>query len=366
MSDGAADPTAIDRATLARPLTDIWYFAGPASEVKAGKAARRFFLGHPVALGRTDAGKPFALLDVCAHRAAPLSPGRQLTEGGKTCIECPYHGWRFDVENGACRKIPALSEHEQVPTDRMRTPVFPLHEDRGLLWIYIPQDIRRFDGKPKQAPPQLPDGVPGAKPKLVLKAPAEGPFDEAVIGLIDPAHTPYVHQNWFWRRPDGAREKVKEYEPVPFGFRMKPHQPSSNGRAYRLIGGAATTEIEFRLPAIRLELIRNERYTILGLTGITPTEDGKSIITQNFFWDMPLLSVLKPFVTPFGRHFLGQDGYILRLQNENLKRGLRSSLYVGDPDRLAQWYMSLKRAYLLGGAQGFENPVSEATLRWRT
>lgn len=350
----------------AEPLTDIWYFAGVSRDLKPGKMDRRFFLGRPVVLGRTPAGKAFALHDVCPHRAAPLSAGRQREEGGRPCVECPYHGWRFDVENGHCQKIPALSEKQALDISGMRAPAYPLHEEKGLIWIYIPGDVKRFGGTPLAPPPALPKGIPGDAPKMVIVAHGEGPIDEAVIGLVDPAHTPYVHQNWFWRDPEEAKEKTKDYEPTALGFRMTPHVPSANGRAYKLIGGAATTEIEFRLPSLRLETIRNEKYTILGLTGITPTEDGISVITQMFFWDMPLLSLIKPFAYPLAKKFLSQDGAILRQQNENIRRVSPRMLYAGDPDRLAQWYMQLKRAYLATGPEGFENPVTPATLHWKT
>lgn len=33
--------------------------------------------------------------DVCPHRLAPLSQGRVDPRSG--CIECPYHGWQFDM-----------------------------------------------------------------------------------------------------------------------------------------------------------------------------------------------------------------------------------------------------------------------------
>ncbi|MEM6650551.1 MAG: Rieske 2Fe-2S domain-containing protein [Pseudomonadota bacterium] len=352
--------------TKSAPLRDIWYFAGLAKAIKPGKMARHYFLGEPVVLGRTTQGQIFALRDVCAHRAAPLSAGRQTVEGGKVCVECPYHGWRFDVENGTCRKIPALSDSEDVPHEKLRSPAYPVHEEKGLIWIYIPKDIKRFGGIPDLPAPHIPEDIPGTSPKMVVTAWAEGPYDEAVIGLVDAAHTPYVHQQWFWRNPAKAQEKVKDYAPTEMGFRMLPHTPSSNGRAYKLIGGAATTEIEFRLPGLRLETIRNEKYTILGLTAITPREEGKSLITQMFFWNMPLLSVIKPFAYPLAKTFLGQDGAILRLQNQNIIEANPTMTYVGEADRPAQWYMQLKRSYSAQGAAGFENPVQPSTLRWRT
>ncbi|MEM9234213.1 MAG: aromatic ring-hydroxylating dioxygenase subunit alpha [Pseudomonadota bacterium] len=353
-------------STLAAPLTDIWYFAAPSAEIKSGKMERRFYLGRPVVLGRTKEGQVFALHDVCPHRAAPLSAGRQMTEGGRACVECPYHGWRFAVEDGQCAKIPALSDKDDFPTEKISASAYPVHEQQGLIWIYIPADLKRFDGQPVIPPPALPDGVPGDRPKMIIHADAEGPYDEAVIGLVDPAHTPYVHQQWFWRDPGKAAEKTKDYEPTEMGFRMKAHKPASNGRAYKLIGGAATTEIEFRLPAIRLEIIRNEKYTILGFTCITPTEDQKSLITQMFFWDMPLLSLIRPVAYPLARTFLGQDGKILRQQNENIALERPVMLYAGDPDRLAQWYVKLKRTYGEMGGADFVNPIEPAVLHWRT
>ncbi|MEM9422595.1 MAG: aromatic ring-hydroxylating dioxygenase subunit alpha, partial [Pseudomonadota bacterium] len=329
----------------AAPLKNIWYFAAPSNQIKKGKMERHFLLGRPVVIGRTMAGRAFALHDVCAHRASPLSAGRQVIEGGKACVECPYHGWRFDVTDGRCQKIPALSEHEKIKAEGFRSPAYPVHEEKGLIWVFVPEDLKRFDGTPTMPPPDLPDGVPGDRPKMVITVPTEGPYDEAVIGLVDPAHTPYVHQQWFWRNPEDAQEKTKDYVPTAYGFKMKPHRPASNGRAYKIIGGAATTEIEFRLPAIRLELIRNEKYTILGLTAITPTEDQQAAITQMFFWDMPLLSAIRPLTYPLAKTFLGQDGRILRLQNQNIALEHPTMMYAGDPDRLALWYMKLKRAF---------------------
>jgi phenylpropionate dioxygenase-like ring-hydroxylating dioxygenase large terminal subunit len=348
------------------PLSDIWYFAGLSRSFAKGAHRRQFLLGRPIVIGRTDLGGMFALHDVCPHRAAPLSGGRQISEGGRPCVECPYHGWRFDTETGQCLKVPALSDRETFETERIRAAAYPVREVRGMVWVYVPADAKRHDGTFKSEPPTLPEGVPGDAPKMVIEAHAEGPYDEAVIGLVDPAHTPFVHQQWFWRRPEGASEKVKEYEPTPYGFRMKPHAPSSNGRAYRLIGGAATTEIEFRLPGTRLETIRNEKYTILGLTAITPTDHHKAIITQMFYWDMPLLSAIKPFAYPLARKFLSQDGQILRQQAENIARERPAMLYAGDPDRLAQWYIRLKRAYAAAEPGAFANPIEPATLYWRT
>ena len=44
-----------------------------------------------------SAGKPFALSNRCRHLFASLGEGRVTTEG---CLQCPWHGARYDVETG--------------------------------------------------------------------------------------------------------------------------------------------------------------------------------------------------------------------------------------------------------------------------
>jgi 3-phenylpropionate/trans-cinnamate dioxygenase ferredoxin subunit len=44
-----------------------------------------------------SAGKPFAVSNRCRHLFASLGEGRVTTEG---CLQCPWHGARYDVETG--------------------------------------------------------------------------------------------------------------------------------------------------------------------------------------------------------------------------------------------------------------------------
>ena len=94
-------------------------------------------------------------------------------------------------------------------------------------------------------------GVVGGGPKLVLRDRFDAHIDHAVVGLMDPAHGPYVHRQWWWRSAGSAHEKEKRFEPREEGFAMVRHAPSSNSRAYALLGGQPMTEITFRLPAYR-------------------------------------------------------------------------------------------------------------------
>lgn len=340
-------------------LDGLWYLAAASREVAKGSLSRRVLFGEPLVFGRTKAGAAFALHDVCPHRGAPLSAGRLIEDGADARLACPYHGWAFRTADGGCADIPALSREASFEADKIRVRRFPLHEDRGLIWIY-------FGAGAPPAPPET--GLDAAmRPQTVTRVSASAPYDEAVIGLVDPAHTPFVHRQWWWREGAGLKEKVKQFEPTALGFRMPPHRPSSNSRIYRILGGAPTTEIEFRLPGIRLETVRAGKRTILGLTGITPTEEGRVDILHCVFWDLPVLSLLRPILNGMASSFLAQDGAILDAQNQNLARAPHRPLYAGDPDELAKWYLRLKRAWAARDETGgFVNPIAPATLRWRT
>src|SRR6185312_9234092 len=174
-------------------LRDIWYFAALGDDVRPGKLERYEILGEPVVLGRTRAGEAFALRDVCPHRAAPLSAGR-IVDGG--LVECPYHGWRWRAD-GACAAIPSLVDGQDVDIARIRVRAYPLVESQGLLFIWMAGDPRG-ESQPDAPPPVFP-GVVGGGPKLVDRMEFDAHIDHAVVGLMDPTHGPYVHQNWWWR-----------------------------------------------------------------------------------------------------------------------------------------------------------------------
>lgn len=341
-------------------LDGLWYLAALSSELKYGMVRRRVLFGDPLVLGRTKSGTPFALLDVCPHRGAPLSGGRICDIGGETAIECPYHAWTFRTGDGRCVAVPALPADDARDPSTIKTKVYALHEANGLIWIY------RGDGHAETPPPDI--GLPSTfKPKTATIIEATGPFDEAVIGLVDPAHTPTVHKQWWWRQGAGRRDKIKQFEPTGLGFVIPAHRPSPNTRIYKIIGGAPTTEIEFRLPSLRLEHIRNDRRRILGLTAMTPAEASVTRIVHVIFWDFMMLDLARPLVQSMADGFLAQDGSILSLQNENLKRTEFRPLYFGDADEPAKWYLKLKRAWTQRRETGgFRNPLTKALLHWRT
>lgn len=344
-------------------LTDAWYFAAMSADLKPGRLSRVELLGEPVALGRSRGGQLFALRDVCSHRAAPLSAGRfHKDELGVETVACPYHGWRFRAD-GACAAIPSLTSDQALDVSRIQVRRYAVAESQGMVFVWVGATPL---GEPDQPPPVFP-GVVGGGPKLVDRMVFDAHIDQAVVGLMDPAHGPYVHRQWWWRTAGSEHDKEKRFEPREAGFAMVRHAPSSNSRAYAILGGRPETEITFRLPGLRWEHVTVGKRQVLSLTCLTPLDEGRTQVTQIVWSDHPAFSLLGPVIARMARTFLRQDGDMVKLQNQGLKHD-PTLLWVDDADRQAKWYQALKREWIASRREGrpFENPVEPATLRWRS
>ena len=346
-------------------LRDLWYFAATSAELKRGKMFRREILGEPIVLGRDGQGRAFALRDICPHRAVPLSAERVTDADGVQTVECPYHGWRFGTGDGVCKQIPSLVEGQPYEAGRIRVRHFPTHEANGIVFLYVSAD-QRFEGEPPP-PPEF-DLGDFRGPKFTLTRIFAANMDNAVVGLMDPAHVPYVHNQWWWRPPStGKKLKEKRFAPRERGWAIERHAPSSNSLPYRvLFGSKATTEISFMLPGYRWEVVEGEKARLFTLTCLTPENENSTRITQVTYWkNAPLLDVMKPILIPAGREFLDQDGRMVDLQNTGLRYG-PSMLWIDDIDVQAKWYLKLKREWIRSREErrDFVNPIEPATLRW--
>jgi phenylpropionate dioxygenase-like ring-hydroxylating dioxygenase large terminal subunit len=344
-------------------LTDAWYLAAMSADLKPGALRHLEMLGEPVMLGRSRGGAVFALRDVCPHRAAPLSAGgfHRDAQGVET-VECPYHGWRFGAD-GVCAAIPSLTAVQARDVSRIRVRSYPVAESQGLVFVWMGATPA---SEPDAPPPSFP-GVVGGRPKLVDRLVFDAHIDQAVVGLMDPAHGPYVHRQWWWRAAGSEHDKRKRFEPREQGFAMVRHEPSSNSRAYAVLGGKPATEITFRLPGLRWEHVVVGKRQVLLLTCLTPIDATRTQITQIAWSDHPAFTLLKPAIAAGARAFLRQDAHMVRLQ----ARGLEDDpalMWIDDADRQAKWYQALKREHVASRREGrpFVNPVEPATLRWRS
>lgn len=341
-------------------LRDLWYYALPATQLKTGKTLVKILLNEPILLGRDRHGKAFAIQDICPHRAVPLSDGRFNGEE----IECCYHGWRFDT-TGRCTAIPCLTEDQDINISRFGVKSYPLHESQGNIWIYMTSNAR------KNEPPRLPaPSVPRFENETyqgqtTMMFPCE--FDQAVVGLMDPAHVPFVHRAWWWRADPTLALEEKIFDPSDYGFTMRRHKLQQSTVVYQLAGEDPEVEISFKLPAIRIEQVVTKQNQICNLTAITPITEYETEVTTLFYTTLPWFKLAKPILIPLTRTFLDQDRQMVIKQRTRLGYNPQMML-IKDADTQARWYFQLKKEFLASQMEQrpFINPVKEQTLRWRS
>jgi phenylpropionate dioxygenase-like ring-hydroxylating dioxygenase large terminal subunit len=355
-------------------LTGFWYRALPADQIRRNQLHKATLLEIPLVIGRDNPKKPFALRDACPHRGMPLSCGRFDGEN----VECSYHGWQFDAHSGQCELIPSLTADQNLKVDRIYAGSYPCEEQDGFIWVYIP------DPGPPGAGFGVREEAPDAAPLIekfsdryklaYLTADMPVSIDHGIIGLMDPAHGPFVPQAWWWRSRHSNHEKKKTFEPIPNGFRMSAHTPSSNSAPYKLLrlyaaADSITSTIDFILPNLRKEIIRAGKYWFSSLTTVTPITRSQCridvVAAWNIFRWMPFGPDLLKFV--FAK-FVEQDRRTMELQAEGLKHNPHLML-IDDADRPAKWYFQLKAAHLEAKRTGTEmkHPMpGPVTLKWRS
>jgi phenylpropionate dioxygenase-like ring-hydroxylating dioxygenase large terminal subunit len=345
-------------------LWDFWYPALRTAEIRGRKLVTAMLLEVPLVLGRTADGQAFAMRDSCPHRGIPLSYGHF---DGQT-LECSYHGWRFDACTARCVEIPSLTSQDKLKVDRIFAGHYPCEERDGYVWVFMNAPGTQIVGKPGRAP-ALP--IFSEKYKIThLSCELPSHIDHGIIGLMDPAHGPFVHQSWFWRSRHSVHEKQKQFEPIPYGFRMSPHSPSSNSAPYQLLkkmtGEGVTTTIDFVLPNMRLEEIHSGKLWFSSRATVTPVRRHLCRIDFVAAWNLAFLPVF--VFRRFGKTFLRQDQETMIKQAEGLKHDPHLML-IDDADRPAKWYFALKANLLEARQTGesMKHPMTgPVTLRWRS
>ncbi len=80
-----------------------WVKAAEKDELLDGQTKIVNVYGRSVALFKIG-GRYFAIANACLHRGGPLGEGQ--VKGHE--VTCPWHGWKFNVEDGSFSVIPTL------------------------------------------------------------------------------------------------------------------------------------------------------------------------------------------------------------------------------------------------------------------
>ena len=161
---------------------NFWYPAEESARI-TDKPVHVRMLGQDFVLFRDSSGKVNCLSNICSHRGGWLADGKVKDD----CIECPYHGWRFDGA-GACQRIPSLGPDARIPP-RAKVDSYPTEERYGLIFAFLgdlPEDER---------PTIMPIdeyGAPGWAATL-QRFEWNNEYKRSTENALDPAHNEFVH-----------------------------------------------------------------------------------------------------------------------------------------------------------------------------
>ncbi|MEC9375984.1 MAG: aromatic ring-hydroxylating dioxygenase subunit alpha [Pseudomonadota bacterium] len=170
---------------------NFWY-AAALSENVTDKPVEVRMLGQDFVLFRDSNGEAHCLANVCTHRGGSLSGGRIAGD----CVECPYHGWRFDG-NGECKRIPSLGVGSKIPA-RTRVDAYPTEERYGLIFAFL-GDL------PEEKRPPIMEckewGQEGWRPTTIVFE-WDIDYKRSLENALDPAHNEFVHTTHIDKKED--------------------------------------------------------------------------------------------------------------------------------------------------------------------
>ncbi len=186
--------------------TTLWHPVIASDALRDAPVAVRL-LDQNLVLWRDAERHAHAWADRCPHRGTKLSMGQVLRSEGGARLECPYHGWQFDL-SGQCTAIPALPTF--VPPASHRAQVHEAHEAHGLVWVRLDTADIALPAFDAETDPKL--------RKLLC-----GPYDIAssaprvIENFLDLAHFGFVHNGILG---DRAHTALADYriDPTPTGF----------------------------------------------------------------------------------------------------------------------------------------------------
>jgi phenylpropionate dioxygenase-like ring-hydroxylating dioxygenase large terminal subunit len=225
-------------------FADVWT---PAMLLRklGGRPLRVVVAGVPLVVFRDGRGKSGALVDRCPHRGAALSLGRVAPDG---TLECPYHGWRFDVE-GANRAVPL---NPQARCETLGAAAVPVREIGDLLWVYT------RPGAAAPPEPLVPESLtdPGLS-RTYIERDWACHWTRAMENMLDFPHLPFVHRRTIGRtyRAMTPRSRLDiQWEDTAFGGRARASLDGDAGGAWVEFYRPNMTVLHIPIPGRRLRI----------------------------------------------------------------------------------------------------------------
>jgi len=317
-------------------LRDYWYIACESRELSIKPILRILFEKHLV-FYRGDNGAPVALLDRCAHRNMALSLGA-VVDG---CIECPYHGWRYDAD-GNCRVVPSLGPEGSIPSS-IQIPSFPCVELDGYVWVYCGEG----DGEPASAPFSFPYLNDPDWTTFRMKTRFTSSVESCLENFLDCPHTVFVHKGWF-RNPDARSLTAlvrRLSDSVEVEFRNGPTSDSVIARLLYPKNHKLKHTDRFIMPNLsRVDYEFGPKHHFIITSQCTPISDFQTEVYTVITYRYGALGrLIRLFFEPMSRHIIKQDVDILAAQTKQLIQFNGTKFSHVETDLLGLHIQSMRR-----------------------
>ncbi|CAG2114343.1 unnamed protein product, partial [Medioppia subpectinata] len=164
----------------------------PSRDLRLNSVVPFEMCGQQLVAFRGGSGAVHVLSAYCPHLGANLGVGGHVvteSESGDDCIQCPFHGWRFNGRDGQCKRIPNLNDSElkalkavvkKWQTIEKNEMIYVWHHSEDLDPDHYPDDfIAKHNAKLV---------LQQSYPEIVL-----APFQTIVENSSDVHHANYVH-----------------------------------------------------------------------------------------------------------------------------------------------------------------------------
>jgi phenylpropionate dioxygenase-like ring-hydroxylating dioxygenase large terminal subunit len=172
-----------DREHTELPIPNGWFAVAWSRDLVPGDVKRIRYFDEDLVLFRSRSGSVRVLDAYCSHLGAHLAEGGRVV--GES-LRCPFHGWRYDGESGACVEIPYC---ERIPA-RARVRAWNALERNHMVFVW-----HHAEGKsPEWDVPVVSElGDPDwCEPRFFdLEVPSH--MQELAENNCDPAHFRFVH-----------------------------------------------------------------------------------------------------------------------------------------------------------------------------
>ena len=132
-----SQPKLTDTSVSKFTFPTAWYAIAASHSVKTQPLGIKR-LGLDLVLWRDEEGKVVCQSRHCAHRGVDLALGKIVTHQGKSCLECPYHGFQF-AGDGSCVLMPCEGKKAKI-SKAMRLDSYKVKEAHGLIWLWWGND----------------------------------------------------------------------------------------------------------------------------------------------------------------------------------------------------------------------------------